>query len=38
MDVGTKASPSRMRYAGGSCVVITDDDIGDGPETRRLPN
>ena len=38
MDVGTKASPSRMKYAGGSCVVITDDDIGDGPGTRRLPS
>jgi hypothetical protein len=36
MDVGTKASPSRMKYAGGSCVVITDDDIGEGqPGTRR---
>ena len=38
MDVGTKASPSRMKYAGGSCVVITEDDIGDGPGTRRLPS
>jgi hypothetical protein len=37
MDVGAKASPSRMKYAGGSGVVITDDDIGGRPGARRLP-
>jgi hypothetical protein len=39
IEVGTKASPSRMKYAGGSCVVITDDDIGERqPGSGRLPS
>src|SRR5258708_37033919 len=30
IEVGMKASSSRRKYAGGSCVVIEVDDIGGG--------